>query len=724
MAYTIHIVHAAADEAAAHALRERLVAGGRTVIAGPAYDGVDERARCAVVLWSKSAASEGEPVFTAMIAALSADSLVLAALDKTALPFGFRDFNPVSLIGFSAASGAGAARALERRVDAMLARPRFVLSDAAARTVSAARNASRAVLAVSVLATAGLGAKAVEELGAPFGGSGGRLDEYSRAFDQALDRLDAALGAQGEDAAQAAACNASIADARQACDAARAEADASRARLARMQPGAASAGQDAALQTARDARASAETAVARSCELVTVEQVDELACNEARQQSGEANLRGLSNAPIFRAGPAFATCADAFGGLGRDWGAVVGDGPVASLDDRQIEAAYMAQFGIDPRNDQISGVERCSALARLILRAEAAAQQACAPQAMTRPSEPDACERARTTLAAAEAAEDAAEAERAAAGATVSADDLAAAEAAVARTESAVATVCDGERLSGETVEACKARGVDTGTRARAAFSAAERAAAALCRFSDGAANETEARPAQASCDAAREALEQRRGRVEEASLPLRRADVAGLAAVFETDVWGWLPDVLPEPVKRYAIYIALGLAVLAGWFLNRVLSVLLRLFGARTRAPARRLINKPGSDVFISYSRKNASRVKAIADLIERLGLSIWIDRTGIAAGEAWTSKIVEAIRRSEGLTLMGSKAAFGSDNVYRELHVAAYVKKPIKPFVLDGAEPPDAFLYFMAGANFVDLSGVSAGALKDVFRRAYDVS
>ena len=50
--------------------------------------------------------------------------------------------------------------------------------------------------------------------------------------------------------------------------------------------------------------------------------------------------------------------------------------------------------------------------------------------------------------------------------------------------------------------------------------------------------------------------------------------------------------------------------------------------------------------EIFISYSRKDFDKVKAIKDEIDHeLGINCWMDLDGIESGEEFMSKIIAAI-------------------------------------------------------------------------------
>ena len=78
---------------------------------------------------------------------------------------------------------------------------------------------------------------------------------------------------------------------------------------------------------------------------------------------------------------------------------------------------------------------------------------------------------------------------------------------------------------------------------------------------------------------------------------------------------------------------------------------------------------------VFLSYSRRDADFVDELSRRLTLLGYEAWVDREDIIGGgeDRWRRSIVRAIRESDAMVLVLSPNATASENVERELSVAA---------------------------------------------------
>ena len=113
--------------------------------------------------------------------------------------------------------------------------------------------------------------------------------------------------------------------------------------------------------------------------------------------------------------------------------------------------------------------------------------------------------------------------------------------------------------------------------------------------------------------------------------------------------------------------------------------------------------------EVFVSYSHSNADMVLPIVASVEDRGVSIWIDREEMRAGQTWAGQIVRAIKSAERFCLMCSAQAFESDHVRREVYLADKYGKDMLPVRLDGAEMPEDIEYFLIGRQWIDLTDLS---------------
>ena len=62
--------------------------------------------------------------------------------------------------------------------------------------------------------------------------------------------------------------------------------------------------------------------------------------------------------------------------------------------------------------------------------------------------------------------------------------------------------------------------------------------------------------------------------------------------------------------------------------------------------------------EVFISYSREDASRVLELAGRLREAGVSLWIDQGGIDSASPWSEQIVNALDSAKVLSWMRSSS------------------------------------------------------------------
>jgi hypothetical protein len=111
---------------------------------------------------------------------------------------------------------------------------------------------------------------------------------------------------------------------------------------------------------------------------------------------------------------------------------------------------------------------------------------------------------------------------------------------------------------------------------------------------------------------------------------------------------------------------------------------------------------------VFVSYSRKDAEFVARIQRDLTGLGYDVWVDTEDMLAGgqARWRRSIVAAIRDAEVMVLVLSPNSTHSDNVERELSVAADNSKRVVPILFQECELPDGFQYDLAGVQHIDFT------------------
>ena len=124
---------------------------------------------------------------------------------------------------------------------------------------------------------------------------------------------------------------------------------------------------------------------------------------------------------------------------------------------------------------------------------------------------------------------------------------------------------------------------------------------------------------------------------------------------------------------------------------------------------------------VFVSYSRQDSELVQSYVAALRGKGVKPWIDLSGIDGASHWSAQIVDAIRESDLVIVMCSRAAVRSPNVAREVALATEEKKRILPVMLEETEIPSALRYHLAGIQYItaaakDIETVSTEILRSV--------
>jgi adenylate cyclase len=108
--------------------------------------------------------------------------------------------------------------------------------------------------------------------------------------------------------------------------------------------------------------------------------------------------------------------------------------------------------------------------------------------------------------------------------------------------------------------------------------------------------------------------------------------------------------------------------------------------------------------EVFISYSREDASRVLELAGRLREAGVSLWIDQGGIDSASPWSEQIVNALDSAKVLLLMVSESAVHSHNVTKEVALVSERKGHILPVHLQRTMIPASLKYQLAGLQHVE--------------------
>ena len=101
-------------------------------------------------------------------------------------------------------------------------------------------------------------------------------------------------------------------------------------------------------------------------------------------------------------------------------------------------------------------------------------------------------------------------------------------------------------------------------------------------------------------------------------------------------------------------------------------------------------------NEVFISYSRRDLERVRAIKQEIDRsVGIDCWMDLDGIESGDEFMRVIISAIKRHQTVLFMLSENSVKSEWALDELDFAKKEGKRIVLVDLDHTKMPDDFWF-----------------------------
>ena len=108
--------------------------------------------------------------------------------------------------------------------------------------------------------------------------------------------------------------------------------------------------------------------------------------------------------------------------------------------------------------------------------------------------------------------------------------------------------------------------------------------------------------------------------------------------------------------------------------------------------------------DVFISYSHKDQPVADGICARLEANGLRCWIAPRDIGPGEDWPTAIANGIAGSKVMVLVFSQNSNMSEEVSRELYLAANAKVITIPFVIENVKPEAGKAYYLGRTHWLD--------------------
>lgn len=110
--------------------------------------------------------------------------------------------------------------------------------------------------------------------------------------------------------------------------------------------------------------------------------------------------------------------------------------------------------------------------------------------------------------------------------------------------------------------------------------------------------------------------------------------------------------------------------------------------------------------DIFLSYKKEDADRVRLLAEALEREGFSVWWDRA-IPPGSTWAQVIEKAIKSCRVVVVVWSELSTVSEWVHKEARKGEQ-RGNLFPVVIDDVELPFEFEH-VQGARLIGWDGVS---------------
>jgi hypothetical protein len=116
----------------------------------------------------------------------------------------------------------------------------------------------------------------------------------------------------------------------------------------------------------------------------------------------------------------------------------------------------------------------------------------------------------------------------------------------------------------------------------------------------------------------------------------------------------------------------------------------------------------KATARVFLSYSRVNAKLATALANALQRKGIVVWRDVSGIPGGAQWRDSLIDALGKSDALLLLMTPDSLDSKWVRREIEFADGKSLPIMPVVSEAVVAPDWFALQFGGVQLQKVDAV----------------
>jgi hypothetical protein len=129
--------------------------------------------------------------------------------------------------------------------------------------------------------------------------------------------------------------------------------------------------------------------------------------------------------------------------------------------------------------------------------------------------------------------------------------------------------------------------------------------------------------------------------------------------------------------------------------------------------------------DLFIAYSNEDLKIVKQVVESLEEDGNNCWVAYRNLRPNDIdnYWDNITKAMKNTQALVVVSSKASMLSKDVQRELDKAKELGKPLIEFNIDNSRRTTLFKHIFDGIKWVDgYTNLNKG-IEILFKRVYDV-
>jgi len=108
--------------------------------------------------------------------------------------------------------------------------------------------------------------------------------------------------------------------------------------------------------------------------------------------------------------------------------------------------------------------------------------------------------------------------------------------------------------------------------------------------------------------------------------------------------------------------------------------------------------------DVFICHSTADKATADAVCAALENARIRCWIAPRDVQPGRTFAGEITRAIQESKIMVLIFSRSSNSSEQVLREVQLAADVRLHILQFRIENLQPNDDLKYYLSAPHWLD--------------------